>query len=93
YASVGTYLLAQEAEKALLTKPNERGTYEKDVIKTDEKLNIIYSVFNGTLFNIYPKVKDSINLNDDNYKWYSPLEAKETFLDVNQLVIDYITRG
>ncbi|MFY4861108.1 cytochrome c biogenesis protein, partial [Aliarcobacter butzleri] len=89
----GTYLLAQEAEKALLTKPIERGTYEKDVIKTDEKLNIIYSVFNGTLFNIYPKVKDSNNLNDDNYKWYSPLEAIETFEGENQFAIDSITRG
>lgn len=93
FGSDGTYLLAQEAEKALLTKPIERGTYEKDVIKTDEKLNIIYSVFNGTLFNIYPKVKDSNNLNDDNYKWYSPLEAIETFESENQFAIDSITRG
>ncbi len=49
------YLLAKESEKALLTKPIERGTYEKDIIKVDEKLNIIYSVFNGALLNIFPK--------------------------------------
>ena len=88
----GEYLLAAEAEKALQTKPIERGTYEKDIIKLDEKLNIMYSVFNGSLLNIFPKVKDATG-QDDNSKWYSPLEAMQTFTGQNQAAVETITRG
>ncbi|MAC83143.1 MAG: cytochrome C biogenesis protein, partial [Arcobacter sp.] len=42
----GRYLLSKESEKASLSKPNERGTYERDIIKIDERLNITYAVFN-----------------------------------------------
>ena len=88
----GEYLLAAEAEKALQTKPIERGTYERDIIKLDERLNIMYSVFNGSLLNIYPRVKNE-NLEDDNAKWYSPLEAIQSFGGENQKAIETITRG
>ncbi len=86
------YLLAKESEKALLTKPIERGTYEKDIIKIDEKLNIIYSVFNGALLNIFPKVYDEQSV-DDNFKWYSPLEAMQEFSGQNQAAIGSVVRG
>lgn len=86
------YLLAKESEKALLTKPIERGTYEKDIIKVDEKLNIIYSVFNGALLNIFPKVYNEQSV-DDNFKWYSPLEAMQEFSGQNQAAIGSVVRG
>ena len=86
------YLLTKESEKALLTKPIERGTYEKDIIKVDEKLNIIYSVFNGALLNIFPKVYDEQSA-DDNFKWYSPLEAMQEFSGQNQAAIGSVVRG
>ncbi|MEM5557505.1 cytochrome c biogenesis protein CcsA [Aliarcobacter cryaerophilus] len=86
------YLLAKESEKALLTKPIERGTYEKDIIKVDEKLNIIYSVFNGALLNIFPKVYDEQSV-DDNFKWYSPIEAMQEFSGQNQAAIGSVVRG
>ncbi|MGJ0287485.1 cytochrome c biogenesis protein CcsA [Aliarcobacter cryaerophilus] len=86
------YLLAKESEKALLTKPIERGTYEKDIIKVDEKLNIIYTVFNGALLNIFPKVYDEQSV-DDNFKWYSPLEAMQEFSGQNQAAIGSVVRG
>lgn len=86
------YLLTKESEKALLTKPIERGTYEKDIIKVDEKLNIIYSVFNGALLNIFPRVYDENSIND-NQKWYSPLEAMQEFTGQNQAAINSVVRG
>ena len=86
------YLLAKESEKALLTKPIERGTYEKDIIKVDEKLNIIYTVFNGALLNIFPKVYDEQSV-DDNFKWYSPIEAMQEFSGQNQAAIGSVVRG
>ena len=88
----GEYLLAKEAEKALQTRPIERGTYERDIIKVDERLNIMYSVFNGSLLNIYPRVKDGTS-NDDNNRWYNPLDAIQGFAGQNQSAVESITRG
>ena len=82
----------KRAEVALLTKPIERGTFWKDIIKLDEKLNIIYSVFNGSLLNIFPKFYENETI-DDNYKWYSPLEAIQNFSGQNQVAISQLVRG
>lgn len=87
----GKYLLSGEAEAALQVKPMDRGTYEKDIIQLDERLNIIYSVFNGTLFNIYPKVQDGSE--KDNNKWYNPLDAMQNFKGGNQVAVESMTRG
>jgi cytochrome c-type biogenesis protein CcsB len=88
----GKYLLAGEAETALQVKPMDRGTYEKDIIQLDERLNIIYSVFNGSLFNIFPRVQDGVDYQDNN-KWYNPLEAMQNFKDQNQVAVETMTRG
>ena len=88
----GKYLLSSEAEAALQVKPMDRGTYEKDIIQLDERLNIIYSVFNGTLFNIYPRVQDGVDYKDNN-KWYNPLEAMQSFKEQNQVAVETMTRG
>jgi len=88
----GEYILAKQSEKAFQTKPIERGTYEKDIIKVEEKLNIIYSVFNVSLLNIFPRVYDE-HSPYDNFKWYSPIEAIQEFTGQNQVAINSITLG
>lgn len=84
----GRYILAQEAQKASMTKPNERGTFEREIIKLDEKLNISYLVYNGNLFRMFPQQ----NANDNN-RWYNPLEAINGFKGDNQLAIESLVRG
>ncbi|WP_121626714.1 cytochrome c biogenesis protein CcsA [Poseidonibacter antarcticus] len=88
----GNYILAKEAEKASLSKVDERGTYEKDIIKLDEKLNIVYSVFNGSLFNIFPKVVPTSDTKENN-KWYTPMDAMNGFEGKNKLAVEQMTRG
>lgn len=88
----GNYVLAKEAEMASMAKPIDRGTYEKDIIRIDERVNIVYSVFNGSLFNIFPRVQDGHN-HDDKNKWYSPLEAIEKFEGQNKNAVETLTRG
>ncbi len=83
----GKYILAKEAEKAFQVRAEQRGTYEKDIIQIDERLNIIYSVFNGHLFNIYPKVGDKTN------KWYTPMGAMKTFAGQNAKAVESMTGG
>ena len=51
----GQYRLKEYINKAYKVDPNKRGTFEKDIIKLDERLNIAYMVYFGNLFNIYPK--------------------------------------
>lgn len=84
----GKYVLQDEAQKAFMTKPNERGTFEKDIIKLDEKLNISYMVYNGNLFRMFPQDKA-----DDNNKWYAPLDAIKMFKGENQKAIESLIRG
>ena len=66
--------------------PNKRGTFEKDIIKLDERLNILYMIFSGDLFKIYPK------MDKNDTKWYSPMEAMKTFEGKQGQIVQYITR-
>lgn len=57
------YKLETEVQKALMLRPSERGTYENDLIKVDERLSIAFMVYYGTLFKIFPLP------NDANHTW------------------------
>ena len=81
------YKLKTLAEEAHAVDPNKRGTFEKDIIKLDERLNIMYMVFSGELFKIFPKMEK------DNNKWYSPMVAMKSFTGKEQEIVNYITRA
>jgi len=84
----GQYKLQEEARVASMISPAQRGTFEKDIIKLDEKLSIAYMVYNGNLFKIFPQT----NANNNN-KWYTPLEAINQFKGENQKAITLLVRG
>jgi cytochrome c-type biogenesis protein CcsB len=86
----GQYILGEESNKAALVKPQDRGTYEKDIVRLDERLSIMYSVFNGNLFSLFPEVKENAEANS---KWYAPLEAIQSFQGQNKTVIETMIRG
>ena len=67
------YKLSKELEKANRMDPSKRGTFEKEIITLDEKLNIIYMVFYGNVYRIFPIPNDTSN------RWYNPLEAMQKF--------------
>ncbi|MCW8954759.1 MAG: cytochrome c biogenesis protein CcsA, partial [Sulfurimonas sp.] len=69
----GNYILGSLAEEALRKRPAERGTYEKEVIKVDERVNVAYMVYSGRFMTVFPLKGDQTN------KWYYPQEAIETF--------------
>jgi len=85
----GKYLLQEESQKASMTSPNERGTYERDIIAVDERLNVAYMVFNGDMFKIFPQEKSS----SENNKWYAPLEAFTSFKGMNQTAVQTLVNG
>lgn len=68
-----TYLLAEDAEKARRKKPAEQSQYDKDVLKTDERVNIVFGLFTGMYLKIMPLPGDSTNT------WYSPFDPDAPF--------------
>jgi cytochrome c-type biogenesis protein CcsB len=88
----GKYILGSEIEKASQTNPQNRGTYEKDLIKLDERLNIMFTVYNGNIFNLFPK-DTSISADTDNNKWFTPLDAMKDFQGENQEAVKQMVRG
>lgn len=61
----GGYILAEAAEDANKKKPAERSEFDKEILKVDERFNILYNVFSGNYLKVFP------NSNDDNNKWHS----------------------
>ena len=59
----GNYKLAGEVERANKLVPSKRGTYERDLIKVDERLNITFMSYRGVLLTLFP-LSDN-----DNNKW------------------------
>jgi len=69
----GQYIFGPLAEEALRKRPAERGTYEKELIKIDERVNVAYMVYSGRFMSVFPL------RGDKNSKWYYPEEAVQSF--------------
>ncbi len=57
----GEYILRDEVMRANSLQPIDRGVYEKDLMKVDERVNILNMVFSGHLFKIIPVPGDPNN--------------------------------
>ncbi|RXK14368.1 cytochrome C biogenesis protein [Halarcobacter mediterraneus] len=84
------YILQEETQRISMIDPSQRGTYEKDIIRLDERLSISYLVYNGNLFKIFPRTNAT---KEENNRWYSPLEAIQNFQGENQKAIETLVRG
>ncbi len=69
----GNYKLADDIRSAARKAVGDRGEYDKELVKVDERINIEYMVFQGALLRLFPKLKDP------SHKWYSPVEAIKSF--------------
>lgn len=73
FSQEGEYIIKDDVEKAVRKDPKKMGTYDKEIIRVDERLNITYMIFNGSILKLFPKP------NDPNHTWYSPLQALQEF--------------
>jgi len=87
----GEYKLKELINSVNAMNPNQRGTFEKDILKLDERLNIAYMVYFGNLFNIFPRPNDGHN--HDNTKWYTPIDAMDQFHDKDKQIVQLMVRG
>jgi cytochrome c-type biogenesis protein CcsB len=88
----GEYKLRDLIAKANAMNPNQRGTFEKDIMKLDERLNIAYMVYYGNLFKIFPRPNDDHKHGVKN-KWYNPMEAMGEFHQKDKEIIQMMMRG
>ncbi len=56
-----TYKLTKEVERANKLVPSRRGTYERDLIRADERLNIAFMSYRGVLLTIFPLANNERN--------------------------------
>ncbi len=61
FSESGEYLLQDEVRRAYSLQPIDRGVYEKELMKIDERVNIANMVFAGTLFKMVPVAGDPNN--------------------------------
>ncbi|WP_252729839.1 cytochrome c biogenesis protein [Zobellia uliginosa] len=61
----GKYVFGEQVEKANQKKPAERNEFDKEVLKVDERFNILYNVFIGNYLKVFP------NSLDENNTWFT----------------------
>ncbi|MEA1982404.1 MAG: cytochrome c biogenesis protein ResB, partial [Campylobacterota bacterium] len=84
------YKLAQLVDEATRKEPKHRNKLDKAALKVDEKVNVAYMVFTGSLLKMWPLESDPGN------KWFATIEALQTFgqgdsLKVREAAVAYFT--
>jgi cytochrome c-type biogenesis protein CcsB len=87
YDDKGQYKLDYNMEQALLKDPKTRNVFDKNVVKTDERLNVLRMTMMGYLLKIFP-VKD-----DPMGKWYAPSDVFTELHGSDSLYISTIMSG
>jgi len=64
-----TYKIFNVVTEASQKKPLEKSQYDKELIKIDERVNVAFMAYQGSLLRIYPKPDDANN------KWMAPMDA------------------
>ncbi|MDR0395510.1 MAG: cytochrome c biogenesis protein ResB, partial [Tannerella sp.] len=90
FESDGTYKLQEKLEDVYRKMPDKRTAFDKDLIRLDEKVNILHQLLGAQLIRLFPK-KD-----DPDRKWYAPGDDLSSFAPSDSALIlssfaDYLT--
>ena len=89
----GNYKLTDEVERAYKLVPSRRGTFERDLIKVDERLNITFMSFRGVLLTIFPVPNSENNQWVDFKTMYAEIDNHELQTATNNLLEDSYNRN
>jgi cytochrome c-type biogenesis protein CcsB len=64
----GSYKLSEDVNKAYSKSPGARTKTDKEIMKVDERVNILYMIYTGGFLKIFP-------LHNDAHNWGTPEEA------------------
>lgn len=73
FTEAGEYKLKAQMDKSIRKKPLDKNLYDKELVKVDERLNVAYMVYTGSLLQMYPEPHAEDN------KWLNPQDAIEKF--------------
>lgn len=80
----GQYIIAEAVDSAYSHPVAERSRTEKDLLKLDERVNILYSLQQGRMFALFPLPDDR------NGKWYSPNDDLSLFSGKDSMFVSKI---
>lgn len=69
--SRGIYKLSDDVNRVYSLPPGERNKYDKEIIKADERINIVYMIYTGRFLKIFPR-------KDGQHDWEFPENALKT---------------
>ncbi|MDB4257239.1 cytochrome c biogenesis protein CcsA [Arcobacteraceae bacterium] len=92
FSDTGIYKLKDIVSNVNSINVNERGTFEKDVLRLDERLSIAYMVYYGYLFQIFPQPSDTKDITDTR-KWFNPVDAMNKFNEKDSKIIKMLVGG
>ncbi len=73
-AGGGSYKLSEGISKAYAKSPGTRTKADKEIMKVDERVNILYMIYTGGFLKIFP-------LHNDPHSWGSPEDAIKTAMN------------
>ena len=80
----GTYKLEGKLNEAYQKTPAERTGFDKDIIKLDEKANILHQLFEYQLIRLFPRI------DDPDHKWYAPGDDLSAFESQDSMFVSRI---
>ena len=83
----GSYKLQEKLDAAYRKMPTDRNTFDKDLVKLDEQVNIIHQLMNHQLIRIFPKADDALQ------RWYAPGDDLTGYSGMDSLFVSRIFAG
>ena len=81
------YKLAQLVDEANRKAPGKRDKLDKALLQVDERVNVAYMVYTGSLIRIWPKP------NDKNHKWDATIDALQTLTPKESEIVRLLAVG
>ena len=80
----GSYKLQQKLNEAYQKMPSDRSGFDKEIIKLDEKVNILHQLFSYQLIRLFPQI------NDPDHNWYAPGDDLSVFSGQDSMFVTSI---
>ncbi len=82
----GEYVLADAINDANIMKPGDRGKFEKELLKVDERINVAYMIYQGDMLRAFPLE------GHENNKWFIPSEIVKHFPPDQREIFETVLR-
>ncbi len=80
----GQYVLKDYVAAANAKAPGKRTIFDKDILKIDERINIVWGIFNGQFLRIFPSSDPAQE------QWHTPIDEQPALDEKEQLLFSKI---